>query len=119
MPGLDHVVPMARDEFTARPVGLSNFLDLEAELPQRPFLRPGDYVGIADFDWVWDFTPVLESLAGRHGDDEIVVVALDQASAGSEEFHPGFRMPPGALFDGFRDAVASTVSKWLGTVEPY
>jgi hypothetical protein len=105
MPGLDHVVSMVRDEFTTRLVGLSNILDLKADLPQRPFLGPGGYVGVADFDWVWDFAPVLESLAGRHGDDEIVVVALDQANAGSEEFHPGFRMPPSALFDGFRDAV--------------
>ena len=101
------VRPLTREEFADCLLDLGAVVDLNADLPDRPFLDPDGYVAVADFDWIFDCAPVLESLCARHGDDEIVVLDAAQANEGSADIHPGFRISADALFDEFSDAVHS------------
>ena len=79
---------LSEGEFASAWESASTMVALGATFPDSPFLRPGGYFLVCDFDWLTRpaFAPVLSDLSRQFGDEQLVL--LSDAPPGE-----GFRVP--------------------------
>jgi hypothetical protein len=96
--------PCSRNEYSTLLAEVESVIDVTRRLPHLPFRASCGPVDVCEFDRLLagSFADVLCALMDAHGDDSIVLVALDpDPFSYCERKFPAFRIARGDLMDGY------------------